>query len=156
MCARLLGIATARADLLTEPQSRTRFHSECQTSPSKHDQFFVRSTHRYASLIVTLFISFSRSGYPIFVSPLITSYSSTSEPLNDITGCELAWDLIHKKFSTFFQRYSYTLDNAFVPADTETDSFVGHTPSFSLTASEMHQVRTKRFKWLNGELYRHR
>jgi len=43
-------------------------------------------------------------GYPIFVSPLITSYSSTSKPLNDIIGGELAWELIRKKLSTFFQR----------------------------------------------------
>ncbi|CAF5185865.1 unnamed protein product, partial [Rotaria magnacalcarata] len=47
--------------------------------------------------------SFSR-GYPIFVSPLITSYSSTSKPINDIIGGELAWNLIKKNFSTFFQR----------------------------------------------------
>ena len=101
-------------------------------------------------------ISFSRSGYPIFVSPLITSYSSTSEPLNDITGCELAWDLIQKKFSTFFQRYLHELCNLPSHADHVTDSFLGHTHSFSLTASEMHRVQTKRFKWLNGELSRHR
>lgn len=43
-------------------------------------------------------------GYPIFVSPLITSYSSTSEPLNKIVGGELAWDLIREKLSAFFQR----------------------------------------------------
>ncbi|CAF3332288.1 unnamed protein product [Rotaria socialis] len=43
-------------------------------------------------------------GYPIFVSPLITSYSSTSKPINDIIGGELAWNLIKKTFSTFFQR----------------------------------------------------
>ncbi|CAF0823891.1 unnamed protein product [Adineta ricciae] len=43
-------------------------------------------------------------GYPIFVSPLITSYSSTSQPLKDILGGELAWDLIRRKLSAFFQR----------------------------------------------------
>ncbi|CAF3593816.1 unnamed protein product [Adineta steineri] len=43
-------------------------------------------------------------GYPIFVSPLITSYSSTSKPLNNLIGGELAWDLIRKKLSAFFQR----------------------------------------------------
>lgn len=47
------------------------------------------------------------SGYPIFVSPLITSYSSTSKPLNDIVGSELAWDLIRKKFSAFFRRFLF-------------------------------------------------
>ncbi|UJR23518.1 hypothetical protein I4U23_026512 [Adineta vaga] len=43
-------------------------------------------------------------GYPIFVSPLITSYSSTSQPINNILGGELAWDLIRKKITAFFQR----------------------------------------------------
>jgi hypothetical protein len=47
------------------------------------------------------------SGYPIFVSPLITSYSSTSKPLNDIVGGELAWDLIRQKIGAFFQRFYF-------------------------------------------------
>lgn len=51
-------------------------------------------------------------GYPIFVSPLITSYSSTSEPLTKILGNELAWDLIQKKITTFFQRaYTFFLSH---------------------------------------------
>ncbi|CAF3476500.1 unnamed protein product [Rotaria sordida] len=53
-------------------------------------------------------------GYPIFVSPLITSYSSTSQPINDIIGGELAWDLIKQKLSTFFQRaYTFFLAHCF-------------------------------------------
>ncbi|CAF1038558.1 unnamed protein product [Rotaria sp. Silwood1] len=53
-------------------------------------------------------------GYPIFVSPLITSYSSTSKPINDIIGGELAWDLIKQKLSTFFQRaYTFFLSHCF-------------------------------------------
>lgn len=63
----------------------------------------------FFSPVVILFflisISFVSSGYPIFVSPLITSYSSTSEPLSKIIGSELAWDLIRAKLRTFFQRY---------------------------------------------------
>ncbi|CAF2855836.1 unnamed protein product [Rotaria sp. Silwood2] len=53
-------------------------------------------------------------GYPIFVSPLITSYSSTSKPINNIIGGELAWDLIRQKLSTFFQRaYTFFLSHCF-------------------------------------------
>lgn len=91
---------------------------------------------------ITIERSLFFSGYPIFVSPLITSYSSTSQPLNAIVGSELSWDLIHKKFSAFFRRYELKLMNFELCGFL---FFLVHIISFYRIAWEMPQVRMNLF-----------
>ena len=76
---------------------------------SSSDQPIGKFVFFLLSYQIEFFDFLSLQGYPIFVSPLITSYSSTSEPLTKILGYELSWDLIQRKISTFCQRLIQTI-----------------------------------------------
>ena len=47
-------------------------------------------------------------GYPIYVSPLTTSYAETSSPLNQIIGPPLSLMMFKNFVCGFFQKYNYS------------------------------------------------